>query len=188
MTLGQFNWVTGNIQDNRMAHTNEFQQDPRSSIINKCRPGRQNNQKLGKILENNFQHQVKQNGGMRPLAFLRNSILPPLADSIEEEDQENEFENPNKKSSKAAIMITEDDGEVDPKFMSFGENQSRNYDQPLDDSYNDDQLSSFQPSPLDMVEAQINYNDTDITISRNQQNMQTDVSTQDPYQNSNMRR
>ena len=46
---------------------------------------------------------------MRPLAFLRNSILPPLADSIEEEDQENEFENPNKKSSKAAIMEIDED-------------------------------------------------------------------------------
>jgi len=100
---------------------------------------------------------------MRPLAFLRNSILPPLADSIEEEDQENEFENPNKKSSKAAIMINEDDdtnvldaadGNLDPKFMSFGEgeNPSKNFDeQPLDDSYNDDQLSSFNPSPLELV-------------------------------------
>lgn len=86
---------------------------------------------------------------MRPLAFLRNSILPPLADSIEEEDQEKEFENPNQKSSKAAIMETEDNlngleasqGNLDPKFMSFGE-QSRNLDsQPVDDSYNDDQLS-----------------------------------------------
>ena len=67
---------------------------------------------------------------MRPLAFLRNSILPPLADSIEEEDQENEFENPNKKSSKAAIMeIDEDINGLDAagqptreQFMSFGEN------------------------------------------------------------------
>ena len=67
---------------------------------------------------------------MRPLAFLRNSILPPLADSIEEEDQENEFENPNKKSSKAAIMeIDEDMNGLDAagqatreQFMSFGEN------------------------------------------------------------------
>lgn len=25
LNLGQFNWVTGNIQDNRMAHANEFQ-------------------------------------------------------------------------------------------------------------------------------------------------------------------
>jgi len=32
---------------------------------------------------------------MRPLAFLRNSILPPLADSIAEEDVENEYENNN---------------------------------------------------------------------------------------------
>ena len=30
---------------------------------------------------------------MRPLAFLRNSILPPLADSIEEEVEEHEYEN-----------------------------------------------------------------------------------------------
>lgn len=42
-------------------------------------------------------------------------------------------------------MITEDDdmNNLDPKFMSFGDNQSKNYDQPLDDSYNDDNLSSF---------------------------------------------
>ena len=97
---------------------------------------------------------------MRPLAFLRNSILPPLADSIEEEDQENEFENPNKKSSKAAIMITEDDDvngldaagdKLDPKFMSFGGKSKNIDDVQLDDSYNDDQLSSFQPSPLEFA-------------------------------------
>ena len=60
-------------------------------------------------------------------------------------------------------MINEDDdtngldaadGNLDPKFMSFGEgeNPSKNFDeQPLDDSYNDDQLSSFNPSPLELV-------------------------------------
>ena len=131
---------------------------------------------------------------MRPLAFLRNSILPPLADSIEEEDQENEFENPNKKSSKAAIMINEDDdingldaahGNLDPKFMSFGEH-SQNYEQRQEDSYNEDHLSSFQPSPLEFA-SQINYNDTDLTLSRNKENMVTEVSTSE-HQSSLMRR
>ena len=33
---------------------------------------------------------------------------------------------------------------LNPKFMSFGENKHRDSEEPLNDSYNDDQLSSFQ--------------------------------------------
>ena len=56
---------------------------------------------------------------------------------------------------------------LNPKFMSFGENKHRDSEEPLNDSYNDDQLSSFQTSPLEMA-SEINYIDnTDITISRN---------------------
>ena len=122
---------------------------------------------------------------MRPLAFLRNSILPPLADSIEEEDQENEFENPNKKTSKVNIIENDENkngndskANLDPKFMSFGENQSRNFDQPINDSYNEDHLSSFQPSQVEFA-SQIDYNDNDITLSRYQQNTKTDFSDQE---------
>lgn len=77
----QFDWFS----DNRTAASNnEYNPSENNSGLVRI-----HNQKLNKLLENNLNQQIKLNG-KRPIQYLRNSILPPLVDSIEEEEIENE--------------------------------------------------------------------------------------------------